>query len=146
MEDLNQIEAPDPSIVQMSGDRVAALSPFNALDGFEIKHQWVELNEKGDDATRRALTVRILSYVTVNGRALSTPQVINGTLKSWLEVDALVTACLAYNDITPKVLTDEIGPKYAAMGEKVAAGFLSEMSRLYGPMFELMSEQVKGGE
>jgi hypothetical protein len=138
MEDIKH----DPSIVHLSGDRIAALAPFNALDGFEIKHQWLEVNEKGDDAKRRALTARILSYVTINGSALNTPQAINGTLKTWLEVDALVTACLAYNDITQKVLTDEIGPKYAAMGEKVAAGFLSEITRLYGPMFELMNGKL----
>ena len=132
--------------VKLADGREALLGVFSALDGFEIKHQWIEVHESKDDVKRRALTVRILAYVSIGGRNLNTEQVINGTLKSWLDVDRLVESCLAFNSITSQALDDELGPKYAAVGEKLGAGFLAEVARLYGPLLQAMGERSKGAE
>lgn len=132
--------------VKLADGREATLGAFNALDGFEIKHQWIEVQENKDDVKRRKILVRILAYVSIDGRQLNSEQAINAALKSWIDVDNLVEACLAFNSITSETLDDELGPKYASIGEKMGVGFLTEVARLYGPVLQVMNERVKGAE
>ncbi|MGF6722437.1 hypothetical protein P3T43_001784 [Paraburkholderia sp. GAS41] len=131
------------NIVKLADGREATLGEFNALDGFEIKHQWLEVHETNDDVKRRRIIVRVLAYVSIDGRPLAGEGAINAALKSWLDVDKLVESCLAFNSITSKVVDDALGPKYAAIGEQMGAGFLGEVVRMYGPMLELMAKNIE---
>lgn len=123
--------------VKLEDGREAVLGEFNALDGYDIKHKFIDAHDSKDYTFKRALLVQSLAHVTIDGKPLNSEAAINALCGSWEVATKLYHAVLAHNGITFDLILREKKPEYEAIGADLGAGFVSEVVRLYGPMLEL---------
>jgi hypothetical protein len=114
-----------------------------ALDGWDIQQRFVEFAASHDKDFRRAYTLEVLSYASVEVSkgtfiGLKTSAVIDSHLASWRNVEAVFEAVLIHNGIDPKTHADR--PVFwEKAGAEMATSFVSEVTRILGPAIEFAS-------
>lgn len=117
------------------------VSHFPPLDGWDIQGRFRDFAASKDAAFKRAYTMEILSYATLqfdDGRTLplSTGALIDNHLESWQNVMLVFEAVLKHNGIDPSTHADK--PTYwEEAGALMAISFIAEATKLFGPAIEM---------
>jgi len=115
---------------------------FDALDGWDIQSRFRDFAASTDRAFKRAYTMEILSYATVefNGMKLplSTSALIDNHLETWSNIELVFNAILRDNGIDPDTHADK--PAYwENAGAEMAISFIAEAAKLMGPAIQMAS-------
>jgi hypothetical protein len=125
------------------------LNKFAAMDGWEIKRQTREYTESTDPKFRNYFTLIVLSYAAILGEGdsfimLANSDIVNESLESWMNVEIVFDAVLAYNNID-HAFKEERNKQWKFAGEEMAASFLAATSYMMKPAIESFSKgQVNG--
>lgn len=115
---------------------------FDALDGWDIQSRFRDFAASTDRAFKRAYTMEILSYATVefNGMKLplSTGALIDNHLETWNNIELVFNTILRDNGIDPDTHADK--PAYwENAGAEMAISFIAEATKLMGPAIQMAS-------
>ena len=121
------------------------IKKFPAMDGWELQRDFLHFAASKDKAFRRAYTLEVLKYATVvNGNVelpLTTDALIDNHLCSWENVKLVFERVLTDNGIDPN--THALQTHFwADAGAEMAVAFIAETSRLLGPAFGVLGENL----
>jgi hypothetical protein len=124
------------------------LTKFAAMNGWDLKRQLREYTESTNPEFRNRFTLIVLSYASLVGEddsltQLSSTDVINDILESWMNVEIVFNAILGYNSID-YTFTVERNKQWQFAGEEMAAAFIAASAYLMKPAIEAFGEGKDG--
>jgi hypothetical protein len=142
---MNLQELTDESITIETSRGQFKVTPsyFSAIDGWEMKKQLKFYLESEEDdkgaALRMKFTMRVLSYANFidDGKPISLNRVdvVNNSLESWVNVQAVFDAVLKYNGIEPE-MAEEVDRQALKVGAMMGQGFWTQCVAMMEPLIE----------
>jgi hypothetical protein len=126
------------------------LSKFDAMNGWDLKRQFREYIESTSPEFRNRFTMTILSYASLIETEdsliqLSSFDIANTVLESWMNVEIVFDAVLDYNNID-RTFTVERNKQWHFAGQEMATAFIAASAYLMKPAIEGFGEgQIKDG-
>lgn len=127
--------------------KTIVINQFPALDGWDIQQRFVEFAASHDKELRKAFTLEVLAYASVQLAAdrfmpLTTAAIIDNHLCDWKNVQKVFEETLKQNGIDPATHADQ--PMYwAKAGAEMATSFIAECSNLLGPALKMMESKAE---
>jgi hypothetical protein len=119
------------------------------MDGWELKRQLREYIESNSPEFRNNFTLIILSYAQLiredTYTPLSTYEVVNDVLESWMNVEIVFNAVLDYNNIDYDLKVERNNQWHFA-GEEMAAAFIAATSYMMQPAIEAFGDGRGAGK
>jgi hypothetical protein len=129
-------------------EQTATLSPVPAMEAWTIKRELRDFVKSGDKAFRLDFALRILAFVSVDGVALTSQDIINTKLGRWESIEYLIDSVLKDNELGTVEEADFAVYDWDRAGREVATAFMSQAAALIGPGLNLLDEReaVKAAE
>lgn len=115
-----------------------------ALDAWELQADYTEYCLTTDKISRRAFTMRVLSFASIvleeTELPLKTDAMINNHLRTWVGIKQVFEAVLFRNGINPATHAEK--PHYwSNAGAEMAVAFVAEASKLIAPAFSMLEKK-----